>query len=319
VSAKGAVAFEQKAREHNITVTCQAFLHGVKNQPHFGATPAAIAEAFAWFTKDEKGQPVNLAFVPRRALFTHYSQLAPNLPRTLPVDPGVFSEIQSLAYQISEVTTLFGRLPDYYKTAPYSGGKTTYGERVKFLEHDFANSRGTFPEHPERMGPLRELANQLLNFILAQLSLFSFYKALRHTPPPEGLGSLQGSPKSDKYGYQTAPLGVSVKVEVLQNQYYQGKPGYPHKHTFAWPFDNVGTDQIVVGWQIHSGFSEGNGNWRCYNTIIGRSSGQVHIEGEWGNSTSWWMNVWYVLKSEFPWLQSGVEEEEPEQVLASQP
>lgn len=316
LSAKGAVAFEQKAKASNISVSCKVFMHGInKIHPPFGASPTAMADAFAWFIKaDEQGLPVNLSFVPRRALFTHYSQLAP-LPRTLPVDPGIFSQIKSLADQISEVTTLFSRLPDYYKTVPYPGGGT-YGERVTFLERDFENSKGTFPEHPEGMGPLIDLANQLLNFIRPQLSLFSFYKTLRDTPPPEG----EGSSETGKYGYyDTTPSGVSVQIKVAQNEYYQPNSGYPHKHTFSWPFDKVGPDQIVVGWEIHNGYGEYNGSWRCYNTIIGRSSGQVHIWGEWGRSTSWWMNVWYVLKSEFPWLQSGDEEHEPEQVLASQP
>ncbi len=318
VTAKGAVAFEQKAKASNISVSCKVFMHGInKIHPPFGTSPAAMAEAFAWFAKaDDKGQPVNLSFIPRRALFTHYSQLDPNLPRTLPVDPGVFSEIQSLAYLVNQVITLFDKLPDYYKTLPYPGGGT-YGERVKFLEHDFENSQGTFPEHPERMRPLIELGNQLLAFIRSPLSLFSFYTALTGANRPEG----QSGDWTYTSGYKSSPSGISIPVSTAVSTYYRvWEIAKTQEHTFQWPWEGFDANQIVVGWTINNEWDdELNGKWWLDNRLIGRSSGSVKIQGKENRGIYWSLTVYYVDKSQFPWLGSGVEEHEPEHALASQP
>ena len=302
VTAEGAVAFEKKASATNVAVSCMIYMEGInKIQPHFGTSADAIPKALAWFGEtDATGVPVNVSYVPRRAMLTHYSQLVPILPNVLDVDPVVFAHIQTTGFLITQVNDLMATLPEYYQTIQTSDGET-YGAKAASLNQTFTASQASLPlDTTGLVDKLTTTALDMLAYLRSQVALYSFYTSLTDAPPAEG----KNGSSTQSFGYNSTPAGLSIKVLSNTQNYSQQSGIGSITHSFVWPGSGIGTNVVIVGWEIVDNWGDGtNGNWdRPGNAMIGASTGDIGINGEYDRGINWSLVVYYVDKGDFPWL-----------------
>lgn len=296
LSAKGATEFSQKASAKNVAVSCDIFMEGTNTTPpHFGNSIDAIPKALDWFLESGANGPAHLSFVARRAMLTNYSQLSAKVSNSLDVDPRIFARIQRLQFLITQVKTLLETLPDYYGRMKAPGGGTCEEVAIE-LTARFEASQAELPNTPEIIEAMVTTASQVIDVLQPQVALFSFYESLISTDHHE---SAQGQ-STQMFGYRTNPGGVPIKVQsASQNYEAWWKVGH-QQHTFNWPWAPYDEHQIIVGWEMQDIWHNGS-TWYT-KPMIGKSQGSVFVDSAYDHGIDWTFCVYFVNKSEFPWL-----------------
>ncbi|GGH05035.1 hypothetical protein [Silvibacterium dinghuense] len=299
MSAEGSVKFEQDAHANNATLDCKFHMLGLnKLAPVFPNTPAGISQALQWFlTQDDKGDPVNLSFIPVRADLTHFSSLSDKITNVYPIEPATFADIQGLSFLITSMDSLASQLPDYFLNLQYNDTVTFGEERVK-IKTEFEAAQDVLATKPELINDLDQRTTDLVTRLRPYLALVSFYNNLKTQQDSES----HGGRTTHSQGTVSSPGGVSVIVEPSAESFSQKASSIVwerRNHTFNYS----NADRIIVGWKIQDNWGDGtNGSWSVPDPIIGTSSASIKIEGEKGRGVNWTAIFYTAPKTDFPWI-----------------
>jgi hypothetical protein len=300
LSAKGSASFSQKAASKNISIDCYIKMEGASQvPPHFDLTPEGLVEALNWFSAtDSDGKPLHLAYVPRRAMFTHYSQLSSEISNTLQIDPSIFGDIQALRFRITRANTLLSNLPDYYARQPGPGGESCEAILTR-LTKTFEASQATLASDPTLIKTLTDDCKALIAQLEPAADVVSFYDSLTKTNHGDSGGD---SKHSHTYGITEKTKGLPVPIEVASDSVAEEWHIGFREHRFSWPWSPYDESQVVTGWRILANWGDGSdGDWSD-GSLIGKNSGSVNVKSEYDRGYNWTLQVCFVRKNHFPWL-----------------
>ncbi|TGE25154.1 hypothetical protein E5K00_08140 [Hymenobacter aquaticus] len=292
-TAEGQATFNSATSSNNVSVNFYLNMQGMPaNAPNRPSDPIGIdtvQEYLAWF------QQYNVP-APAQAEMIHYSQINPNIPNTLPIDPSVFSAVGSLYFNTYLLQITLNSLPDSWQGS--------YPAQVNALVSEVMANQGTIVDDPTTLQSLTTQVNALnneLNNINQRYIFIQGIAALQSSEP--GVGSSQS--QTQTYGsitYNNAANDPAFVIQSTSQNYAEdGHVGH-RNHDF-----DLTPGGVIVQWQLQQVWTDGtDGSWwknsQSNNSsyILLNTSANVHCESDYDRGFNNTLNVWYVDSSLIP-------------------
>jgi hypothetical protein len=265
-SSKGTAEFLNTAKSHDITTTFKYIIYGAnKDIPtNFDDIPSALL----WFN-----DPKNTENTPEKAFITHYSEIMPKFPQTVPVDPSIFTAIQNL-YALNSL------VKDRYLNCPGSYGNE-YGSDYTNLQNTIFSNASELPNNTNLITKATEDATSLLSNLNNVYDRNDFY---RQTQSEQSKEPKQGSAidaehsNSWAYGYNSTTSPVrNVPIQSHTLSYKKGWHSGHRSHVFDSGAESA---ELIVGWSIKSNKSD-NGSWtKNVDTILLGHQLEITLESD---------------------------------------
>ncbi len=270
-SAEGNTEFQTTAKKHNIKIELSIHMNGVKNTPS-SEDKKSIENANEFYSK-------NLSPVPLFAQISHYSLIAPDLPNTLPIDPNIFSKIQSLHQSFFWLTNKFENCPGSYSDS--------YLDEFTKLKNDVNAHSPDLPLEPKLIVSLSERIDCLLKKLEIIYCRYDLYlKILSGKAEEKKTVRSPGDAKSGQiwtFGWASTDGVIlsdddkDVKITSHPEAYKKGDhPGH-RGHVFSYS----GSETMISGWKMTSN-KDHNGHWENNspnNEILTKSQAELVIKG----------------------------------------
>ncbi|PJJ59532.1 hypothetical protein [Hymenobacter chitinivorans] len=292
-TAQGEATFKQATSASNVSVNFYLNMQGMpSNAPGRPTAPIGIdtvQEYLTWFQDNNVPEPAQAELI-------HYSQINPNIPNTLPINPSVFSAVGSLYFNTYLLQITLNSLPDSWQGS--------YPQQVNALVKQVTANQQTIVNDPATLQSLTSQVNALYNELNNLNQRYIFIQSIAALQASEpSVGSRQSQTLT--YGSITYPNAANDPDFVIQSthQNYAESGHVGHKeHDF-----NLAPGGVIVQWQLHQVWADGtDGSWwknsqrNNSNYILLNTSANVHCESAYDRGFDNTLWVWYVDSALLP-------------------
>lgn len=265
-SSKGTAEFLNTAKSHNITTTFKYTIYGANKDIPINLDD--IPSALSWFN-----DPKNTENIPQKAFITHYSEIVPNFPQTVPVESSIFVAIQNL-YALNNL------VKDRYLNCPGSYASEYTSDYTNLQNTIFSNS-SELPNNMNLITKATEDANSLLSNLNNVYDRNDFYRETQSEQSKEPKKSSANDAEhsnSWSYGYNsTTPPVKNVPIQSHTLSYNKDWKSGHRNHVFDSGTENT---ELIVGWSIKSDKGD-NGSWtKNVDTILLGHQLEITLESD---------------------------------------
>lgn len=292
LSADGSTKFNQAATNHNISISVDLIMEGVKEDyiPPEELTPQAIPKALSWFTQNMDG-------IPAYAKLIHYSALSTEISITVDVAPKIFLKLKSL-YQLSRhIDGRYSSIP-----AKYQG---VLGDLRNAFHYELELNQAVLAVNSKVLENISALGHKLksaLDAICARMDFYYEVSTLIASEPASKDKLIPNTAPDQKwvYGYTSAMRrDAAVVINSTQKKFHADASPFSVNECLLSLDEN--RDRLVVGWEVCSdrGYAH-NGSWRKESgSILLSHQGAIHVQSEGSRGCDWVVTFYYVDSADY--------------------
>jgi hypothetical protein len=221
----------------------------------------------------------------------HYSAIAPNYPRTIPVAPQVFVDLRLLYTQLWDIRARYDSIPTYYQTQ--------YKRQYTTLDYVIVANQANLAEDANKRRDYQQQADNLkseLDDVYSRMDFYFHVKEYLETNPEPAQGRKIKETKGTNtwmYGFDRYPKSSAVVIHSTRLNYKQGYRIGHRNHTFEFGADSR---YLIVGWEVLSNRKDGlNGSWwKSVDRILLSDRATVQVESRYDRGFDWSLVVYYV-------------------------
>ncbi|MCI5123102.1 MAG: hypothetical protein D3925_01150 [Candidatus Electrothrix sp. AR5] len=283
-SADGASEFKKIANSHNISLSINIFMEGVNSSPEkiTDITPEDANNQLNWFKK-------NCSIIPVKAELMHYSTIDSSIPRTINVDPDVFSDLSILYTKLWTIRDYYDNIPAYYSNI--------YLEDFKEFDSGVEANQSVLPNSPNLLSKYLGQADTLLKELTDIVERQDFYYEVKAqvTKEPNRNVEIKGNKSGEYwlYGFNKYNESDAVNISHDKQPYSIGWKSGHRDHSFS--FKNPSNkSSILVGWSVQSNKND-NGSWKktCDQVIL-ENYATIYTRSEFDRGIDWTITWYYV-------------------------
>jgi hypothetical protein len=289
LTAEGSARFEEAVSRSNVSVSLDLFMSGYEGTPPSGPwTPEGVLKALEWFVANEKG-----AYA--LAKLKHYTTLAPDYPRTIPIAPSVFAQLRSLYLKLWQIRAMYGSAPPSYQRR--------FRDEFNALDSGLVAHQGDLASDPEALGGYEQKADALMGKLQDMADRWDFYlkvKARTWDEPPQGqeIEETASGPQAWLYGFNGYSKSPAVVIQSETRRYAE-------EWHVGWREATLETGpdsrRLLVGWQVNSNWGDGsNGSWwKAVDRILLTGHGAVHVKSRYDRGCDWTVIYYWVDAADY--------------------